>query len=113
MIEQSILTGGAKGKESMIRSSVLINLIHDAVKYELQQQGVAASNIYPHFRETKPEIKLAGFLKQKDQDVCVIPSGITKTPLTINWGLWHSKTREIRMARSILQTLWLSMSVAK
>lgn len=86
MIEQSILTGGAKGKESMIRSSVLINLIHDAVKYELQQQGIAPACIYPHFRESKPEIKLAGFLKQKDQDVCVIPSGVERTPLTINWG---------------------------
>lgn len=86
MIEQSILTGGAKGKESMIRSSALINLIHDAVKYELQQQGLAPANIYPHFHQTKPEIKLAGFLKQKDQDVCVIPSNIPKAPLTINWG---------------------------
>ena len=86
MIEQSILTGGANGKESMIRSSALINLIHDAVKYELQQKGVAPENIYPHFRETKPEIKLAGLLKQKDQDVCVIPSNVRKTPLTINWG---------------------------
>ena len=37
MIEESIKTGGVKGKESMIRSSQLINLIHDAVKYELIQ----------------------------------------------------------------------------
>ncbi len=86
MIEQSIRTGGAKGKESMIRSSALINLIHDAVKYELQQQGVLPANIYPHFLETKPEIKLAGFLKQKDQDICVVPSNIKRKPLTINWG---------------------------
>ena len=34
MIEQSIVDGGAKAKESIIRSSALINLIHDAVKYE-------------------------------------------------------------------------------
>lgn len=32
LIENSIITGGAKGKEFMIRSSVHINLIHDAVK---------------------------------------------------------------------------------
>ena len=31
MIEDSIVNGGVKGKESMIRSSQLINLIHDAV----------------------------------------------------------------------------------
>lgn len=37
LIENSIVKGGAQGKESMIRSSVLINLIHDAVKYEFIQ----------------------------------------------------------------------------
>lgn len=86
MIENAIVDGGAKGKESIIRSSALINLIHDAVKYELIQNGVNPDNIYPHLGETRPEIKLAGFLKQKDQDVCVIPSGIRKIPIRINWG---------------------------
>ena len=86
MIEESIRTGGVKGKESMIRSSQLINLIHDAVKYELIQNGVDRNQIYPHFGETKPEVKLAGFLKQKDQDICVVPSNIRKQPLTIDWG---------------------------
>ncbi|MDY4427964.1 MAG: hypothetical protein SPE25_02965 [Lachnospiraceae bacterium] len=86
MIEESIITGGSKGKESMIRSSQLINLIHDAVKYELIENGVAPTQIYPHFGDTKPEIKLAGFLKQKDQDVCVVPKNIRKSSLAINWG---------------------------
>ena len=45
LIEDSIITGGAKGKESMIRSSSLINLIHDAVKYEFIQAGVKSNNI--------------------------------------------------------------------
>ena len=65
LIEDSIITGGAKGKESMIRSSLLINLIHDAVKYEFIQAGVKRNNIYPHFGDTKPGLKMAGFLKQK------------------------------------------------
>lgn len=86
LIEHSILSGGAKGKESMIRSSVLINLIHDAVKYEFIHAGVNRSNIYPHFGDTKPELKMAGFLKQKDQDVCIVPSNIRKLSTTINWG---------------------------
>lgn len=86
LIENSIITGGAKGKESMIRSSVLINLIHDAVKYEFIQAGVKQNNIYPHFGDTKPELKMAGFLKQKDQDVCIVPSNIRKASTTINWG---------------------------
>lgn len=86
MIEQSIINGGVRGKESIIRSSQLINLIHDAVKYELQAHGVEPRQIYPHFGQTKPEIKLAGLLKQKDQDVCVVPRGISKRSLIIDWG---------------------------
>ena len=69
MIEEAILSGGAKGKESAIRSSGLINLIHDAVKNELIENGVHPNNIFPPFGVSKPEIKMAGFLKQKDQDV--------------------------------------------
>lgn len=86
MIEDSIRTDGAKGKESCIRSSVLINLIHDAVKQDLIEHGIKSENIYPHFGESKPEIKLAGFLKQKDQDVCVLPDNIQKKSVHINWG---------------------------
>ena len=86
MIEQSIIVGGVKGKESMIRSSQLINLIHDAVKYELLNYGVSAEQIYPPCGQSRPEIKLAGFLKQKDQDVCVIPKNIDRKPMTIDWG---------------------------
>ncbi len=86
MIESSIVKGGVNGKESAIRSSVLINLIHDAVKSEFIKKGINPNNIYPPYGASKPELKLAGFLKQKDQDVCIIPSGIRKVPTTIKWG---------------------------
>lgn len=86
LIEDSIHSGGTKGKESMIRSSVLINLIHDAVKYEFIQAGIKRENIYPPFGQTKPELKMAGFLKQKDQDICIVPSRIEKQSTKIDWG---------------------------
>ncbi len=86
MIEQAIITGGTAGKESCIRSSALINLIHDAVKEDLIQHGLREEYVYPHFNETKPEIKLAGFLKQKKQDVCVLPKGIAEEQIDIDWG---------------------------
>lgn len=86
LIEDSIITGGVKGKESMIRSSVLINLIHDAVKHEFIAAGINPENIFPHFENTKPELKIAGLLKQKDQDICIVPSGIQKVPTPIDWG---------------------------
>lgn len=86
LIEDAILAGGSQGKESAIRSSTLINLIHDAVKHEFIVRGVNPNNIFPPFGETKPELKLAGFLKQKYQDVCIVPSGIRQAPTTISWG---------------------------
>ena len=86
MIEKSIEENGAKGKESMIRSSELINLIHDSVKYELIKNGVNPEKIFPPLNAKNPEIKLAGFLKQKDQDVCVLPTNMEKEPIIINWG---------------------------
>ena len=86
LIENAIIQGGTKGKESIIRSSKLINLIHDAVKYGLIENGLNQNNVYPHFKETKPEIKLAGVLKQKDQDICVLPSDIRRRQTIINWG---------------------------
>lgn len=86
MIEQAIIDKGVKGKESIIRSSELINLIHDAVKFELIKQGVNPDKIFPPFNKRNPEIKLAGFLKQKNQDVCVLPTNMDKEPIIINWG---------------------------
>lgn len=85
-IEDSITNGGTAGKESIIRSSALINLIHDAVKKELIESGVDPDCIFPPLSYTKPELKLAGFLKQKDQDVCVIPKGIRRVSTPITWG---------------------------
>ena len=86
ILENAIVSGGLKGKESAIRSSAPINLIHDAVKYELIKSGVCQGNVLPHLGATKPEVKLAGFLKQKDQDVCVLPANITEERTEINWG---------------------------
>ena len=75
LIENSILIGGIKAKEAMIRSSKPINNIHEAVKADLIRNGIAPSRIHPPLGETKQELKLAGFIKQKHQDVCVSPEG--------------------------------------
>lgn len=75
LIESSILEGGIKAKEAMIRSSRPINNIHEAVKSDLIRKGVRPYRIHPPLGETKPELKLAGFIKQKHQDVCVSPEG--------------------------------------
>ena len=75
LIESSILQGGIEAKEAMIRSSKPINNIHDAVKSALINAGVENIHVFPPLGASSPEMKLAGFLKHKHQDVCVAPKG--------------------------------------
>ncbi len=46
-IDQSILMGGNAGKTAMIRSSVPILNIHEAVKHELVLRNINPNLIYP------------------------------------------------------------------
>ncbi len=85
-LESTIIERGARGKQSAIRSSNLIKLIHEAVKYELIEAGVNPEFVFPRLGNTRPEIKLAGHLKYKTQDVCVIPGRLKKMPEVIDWG---------------------------
>ena len=93
-LEAAITFNGMIGKSSLIRSSELIELIHDAVKQEFIDYGVDPLKICPRLGQTSPEIKLAGLLKQKDQDVCLLPSGIPKEKTVINWGPMAFENRE-------------------
>ncbi|MDE7264600.1 MAG: hypothetical protein K2N64_08070 [Anaeroplasmataceae bacterium] len=95
LLEEAITSGcndgkncgnGLKAKESLIRSSKLINLIHEAVKKDLIDNGVQLHRIFPPHNASKPELKIAGFLKQKNQDVCVVPTTIKKQSRIIDWG---------------------------
>lgn len=74
LIEDSIRTGGTEGKTNLIRSSVPINLIHEAVKSELCRHGVKEEYIFPNIGESKGEMDMYGFLKKKAQDISVKPS---------------------------------------
>jgi hypothetical protein len=75
LIEGSIQQGGIGAKEAMIRSSRPINNIHEAVKSALINSGIQPQRIFPPLGASSPEMKLAGFLKHKHQDVCVAPHG--------------------------------------
>lgn len=74
LIENSILTGGEKGKEAMIRSSRPILNLHEAVKSALIKAGIEQDLIFPPANSRTPELKLAGSRKQKNQDICVVPT---------------------------------------
>lgn len=77
---------GLQAKEALIRSQKLINLLHEAVKQTLHDSGISSGRIFPPIAQQSPEMKIAGFLKQKDQDVCVVPKNLRPTPRSIDWG---------------------------
>jgi hypothetical protein len=77
---------GQKAKEALIRSQALINHLHEFIKQELVNHHVNPAKIFPPIGKTKPELKITGLLKQKDQDVCVQPDNIPPKVEKINWG---------------------------
>jgi len=89
LIETSILEKGNKGKTAMIRSSRPILNIHEAVKYELIERGVEKKLIYPPLTKRSPELKLAGLLKQKDQDICIVPNNLEQQSEILQDGLLY------------------------
>lgn len=67
-------TNGNKAKEALIRSQKLINYIHELIKEEFIRNGVDKNKIYPPSGATKPELKIRGFLKAKNQDISIVPN---------------------------------------
>lgn len=94
LIDKSIKEGGNKGKTAMIRSSKPILNIHEAVKTQLIEQGVNKKLIFPPLNSRSPELKLAGFLKQKNQDVCVTPNDLDATVEILEVGLLNGQEDE-------------------
>lgn len=64
---------GNKAKEALIRSQRIINYIHEFVKNEFKRCGVPPQMIFPPIGTSKPEKKIKGFLKSKNQDILIIP----------------------------------------
>lgn len=92
LIETSIIEGGIKAKEAMIRSSRPINFIHEAVKADFIRKGISPGRIHPPLGASKPELKLAGFIKQKHQDVCVSPEGYIPDSELMTEGILREAT---------------------
>jgi hypothetical protein len=87
LINTSIIEGGNKSKTAMIRSSKPILNLHEAVKSQLVENGVNIDLLFPPLESRSPELKLAGSLKQKDQDVCVVPNDVEPKMEVLQVGL--------------------------
>lgn len=90
---------GLQAKQSLIRSQHLVYQLHEYVKEEFIAYGVNPDNIYPHLKEDKPETKMSGLFKQKDQDVCVVPSKIENKPEPITWGAMKNENAKTAYGR--------------
>lgn len=76
----------------MIRSSRPINFIHEAVKADFIRKGISPDRIHPPLGASKPELKLAGFIKQNHQDVCVSPEGYVPDSEIMTEGILREAT---------------------
>jgi hypothetical protein len=93
LFENAIRANGDAGKKNVINSKQVINLLHEVVKSSLIDNGINPELIYPRIGETRGEVKLAGFVKFKTQDICVFPNHIAPIPEPLNFfGLHYGKT---------------------
>lgn len=75
-IKGEYVKDGNEAKNNLIRSQGPINHIHQAVKSSFIQHGVNPSYIKPPLGTTAEELCVYGFVKKKDQDVCVLPNNV-------------------------------------
>ena len=76
MIEGAIRDGGVEGKNNLIRSQQPICMLHDAAKSAFIRNGVNSNRVRPLLGKHMNELKLAGFFKCKDQDICFLPNNV-------------------------------------
>jgi hypothetical protein len=87
LILNGIEKGGEGGKHSIIRSQKPILFLHEAVKSALISSGIDNEVLYPKLGESTPELNLAGYFKQKQQDIVIIPKDLDKTKEVLTEGL--------------------------
>ena len=73
-ISDAIRFGGNTSKGNLIKTKKIINILHEVVKSEFVKNGVKAKHIKPGLGLSNGELKLAGILKKKDQDISLIPN---------------------------------------
>lgn len=87
VMEKSIRELGEDGKTALIRSQQPIKMIHEAVKTSFIKNGVHPDLIKPELGNSAGELKIAGFLKKKSQDICILPNNVDRTTETLTDGL--------------------------
>lgn len=93
MIEKAIRDGGMEGKNNLIRTQQPIRMLHDAAKSSFIRLGVNSARVHPLFGDHKDELKLSGFFKCKDQDICFLPNNVKQQEEVLQFdGILKGKT---------------------
>ena len=87
VMEESIIELGEQGKTALIRSQQPIKMIHEAVKTSFIKNGVRPELIHPKLGSSAGELKIAGFLKKKNQDICIFPNNVKRSMEILTDGL--------------------------
>jgi hypothetical protein len=94
---------GQKAKEALIRSQGLIFPIHEVVKVSLAQELQIRGRrfeIHPPQGVTAPELKIAGLIKAKDQDLVILFDGDAAVPELIQNGPLTSESDFVGLRQS-------------
>lgn len=96
IFEGETKSNGQEAKKSLVRSTKLINYLHESIKHEIVKTGIHSTNIYPAIGQTKGELRLTGFLKQKKQDICIKPNIIKAEKISVSWGpMKYQKKKDV------------------
>lgn len=76
IFDKKTYDNGNKAKEAFIRSQKLICYLHDYIKKQFINTGINPNKINPPYGQNSPEITLSGFLKTKNQDICILSDNI-------------------------------------
>lgn len=78
-------SNGHEALGSFIDLQIPIGYIHEAIKEVfIKTYAIDENRIYPPLGKSKPELKVVGKLKEKDQDICIVPSNIDKTSSSVS-----------------------------
>lgn len=91
-ISDAIKYGGNTSKGNLIKTKKIINILHEVVKSEFLKNAVNPNFIKPELGFSKGELKLAGILKKKDQDISLLPNNETvKSEVLLTDGILKNK----------------------
>ena len=97
-LDGKIYENGEQAKQAVIRSQRLIMHVHEAAKVSMSTWLKSTDrlfSVFPPIGESKPELKITGFLKSKDQDLTFLFDGDIPCQEMITTGMRKGETDDV------------------